>query len=713
MAFAILGNPSPQFVDSSGSPYASGTLAILDPADDTNKASYPTYDDAEAATNANSNPITLDARGSCNLWGLDNEDYKLVLKDASGATVNTDDDINLSIKGQFYATTSAEDTAAVTIVNSAIEPGNVLRYGTNTTPGTTDMTVAIQAAINVISQTGGTAYVPAGRYLYSTLYLYYDSANNAGFNSTASKAGRVTIRGDGMMNNVNFVVSSFHGTSLESNITTGNSVILAAPSGGDTSKTGLLHIKDMSFRAATSGYVLQLDEFQQESSLKRVEVRNTHANGGGITTSSHWESFWQDVTIIGAGYQFKRLPASYSTGTGFYIGVIGGDLARFDHVVVRGFNVGFDITETNNNSIFERCVAITNNYGFDVGATNRLNTFIDCHCELNTYRNFRTKGAVTGLNVVGGWWSNVTEEWHASTAYDTAQNSMVENGGNFYTCTTAGTSAGSGGPTGTGTGISDGTCVWDFESAEAISTYANVEFHADTIKPNWSGGKVGVASGTSGFLFVEDNTISPVINDVWFESAKVTMTNSVGINANGSSTGGAGRSERCRFDSPIDTDIDTPEAFLYWTDRNNKKNVRVRDIAAASGLVSISQDDVIQVSGNTQTITGLAASEGQGREVTVIWTGTGIDLTHNATSFKLAGGEDVTGAQGTWRFTTVDGTNWREVSRSVDTAVPDYTLNATAVLDRTLLASASATTLNNNNVLAALITDLQARNVIK
>ncbi len=37
-----------------------------------------------------------------------------------------------------------------------------------------------------------------------------------------------------------------------------------------------------------------------------------------------------------------------------------------------------------------------------------------------------------------------------------------------------------------------------------------------------------------------------------------------------------------------------------------------------------------------------------------------------------------------------------------------YTINATAVEDRTLLASASATTLNNNNVLAALLADLQA-----
>ncbi len=42
-----------------------------------------------------------------------------------------------------------------------------------------------------------------------------------------------------------------------------------------------------------------------------------------------------------------------------------------------------------------------------------------------------------------------------------------------------------------------------------------------------------------------------------------------------------------------------------------------------------------------------------------------------------------------------------------------YTLNAVVVQDRTLLASASATILNNNNVLAALITDLQSAGIIQ
>lgn len=41
-----------------------------------------------------------------------------------------------------------------------------------------------------------------------------------------------------------------------------------------------------------------------------------------------------------------------------------------------------------------------------------------------------------------------------------------------------------------------------------------------------------------------------------------------------------------------------------------------------------------------------------------------------------------------------------------------YILNAASVLDRTLLASASASAINNNNVLAALITDLQTAGII-
>lgn len=50
--------------------------------------------------------------------------------------------------------------------------------------------------------------------------------------------------------------------------------------------------------------------------------------------------------------------------------------------------------------------------------------------------------------------------WAGSTAY--TGGSLVTNNGNRYICTTAGTSASSGGPTTTGTAISDGTAAWDY-----------------------------------------------------------------------------------------------------------------------------------------------------------------------------------------------------------------------------------------------------------
>jgi hypothetical protein len=65
--------------------------------------------------------------------------------------------------------TAAEIAAGVTPVNYGYAPGYVDRYGTNTTPGVTDMTVAFQAAINQ-ARRGGTDVVwgPTGIYCLAT-----------------------------------------------------------------------------------------------------------------------------------------------------------------------------------------------------------------------------------------------------------------------------------------------------------------------------------------------------------------------------------------------------------------------------------------------------------------------------------------------------------------------------------------------------------------
>lgn len=68
-----------------------------------------------------------------------------------------------------FATTAAEVTAGVTIVNANYEEGHVYRYGSNTSPGVTNMTAAIQAAVDVAAaKPEGRVIFPPERMMIST-----------------------------------------------------------------------------------------------------------------------------------------------------------------------------------------------------------------------------------------------------------------------------------------------------------------------------------------------------------------------------------------------------------------------------------------------------------------------------------------------------------------------------------------------------------------
>lgn len=66
--------------------------------------------------------------------------------------------------------------------------------------------------------------------------------------------------------------------------------------------------------------------------------------------------------------------------------------------------------------------------------------------------------------------SQALNAWAGNTAY--SLHDRVKNGGNVYRCTSAGTSAGSGGPTGTGTGITDGAAEWAYVAP--LATFVGV-----------------------------------------------------------------------------------------------------------------------------------------------------------------------------------------------------------------------------------------------
>lgn len=78
---------------------------------------------------------------------------------------------------------SVADESGVTIVNHEYDVGHLYRYGTNTTPGTTDMTTALNAAISVLDGNGGELILPADAMYFNT-------------SSIEIATGRFTIRGE-------------------------------------------------------------------------------------------------------------------------------------------------------------------------------------------------------------------------------------------------------------------------------------------------------------------------------------------------------------------------------------------------------------------------------------------------------------------------------------------------------------------------------------
>ena len=95
----------------------------------------------------------------------------------ANASASCKSEIATVAREALYPITADETGAGVTPVDYSYPVGNVLRYGINTTPGTTDMTAAIQAAIDVIyAFGGGEVVIPAGTYGVSAISKVFGAA---------------------------------------------------------------------------------------------------------------------------------------------------------------------------------------------------------------------------------------------------------------------------------------------------------------------------------------------------------------------------------------------------------------------------------------------------------------------------------------------------------------------------------------------------------
>lgn len=252
---------------------------------------------------------------------------------------------SIASSGVEIPVSAAEATVGATIVNSNYEVGNVLRYGTNTTPGTTDMTAAIQAAIDVIyTQGGGDVIIPAGDYGVTALSREWIGLN--GLDVTC-----VNIRGQGKTASILRKIGAtttpilrLHALNVQSpaffisdieligNAKGHNGIqctllsrlafhrvsIYQCDIGFYSEGTQLSTFKDCTFTANNTGY--EATSFAEDNSAAIIQPNAMQFYGGEIRTNTSWgvDLLEGDLTTF-HGTNFERNGTASTSTTGAII----------------------------------------------------------------------------------------------------------------------------------------------------------------------------------------------------------------------------------------------------------------------------------------------------------------------------------------------------------------------------------------------------------
>ena len=123
MSYILSPWPKFQYVDDHGNPLANGTLWTYKAGTSTPQVTYNA-----ASGTANSNPVTLDANGSADIWIDDGKAYKYVLKDSQGAIVYSVDQINSQGSGMATVTVLTIATLKALSVSTVNIRASVLGY---------------------------------------------------------------------------------------------------------------------------------------------------------------------------------------------------------------------------------------------------------------------------------------------------------------------------------------------------------------------------------------------------------------------------------------------------------------------------------------------------------------------------------------------------------------------------------------------------------
>jgi len=532
--------------------------------------------------------------------------------------------------------------------------------------GATDDTTALQNAINAAATAGKALYIPSGKYNFTKLYFYYDATLNPNY-PQGSKTQRLKVIGDGRMTSNNIITSTDHRTILNHTATTGDGLICAIEAGKTFSYGASLNIEDMSIISATTGWVINFDPFHN-ANLKHLYVYNSNAAGNGVKLTNAFSMEVVEVNIEGGTAHFSHKSSLFSSGVGLEITGLGGRIAM-DDVLAQGFATGIDMKGQLSTAVLRTCEGLACGVGLKL-SSDVLTTLEGCVFEYNIYNNIlATNGG--SVNEINDAHTSVVPDW--ITGETVVAGDARISSGNVYYCTTGGLTAAA--PTGTGTGIADGTAVWDYQHAYSPPVTAGQKRNV-----HWA-----AASGKARSFYNSEGTDHQIRNGVTALSTDggPNYGNARSVHDSITLGGGigAGYGIEALTNSANSLVVEEPRfyAFSGSTEYVNPDYMIIRDgdgsrirykFANIAATLDIADAGYVRVNGAGSNISAITVGGGnqasRGREVTLHFLTAGATVVHStaAAGIRLNGGANfVVTTMGTLTLINDGSNHWIEKAR--------------------------------------------------
>ena len=485
-----------------------------------------------------SNPVILDSQGGAVVWGDPSIPYKLVFAPATDtdpptSPIRTVDNWYFpltagSTSAVFgVAPTAAETAAGVTVTATQYQPGNLLRYGIvpNSIAAAASNTIILTKLLNP-SVAGPTGEIFSPNTTGTDIYNFSDfiqirdgvDLNLGGTTWSVTKTGvagdvnngflfalrRVRIRDGKISVNYNNVLGL--GACGQAIVFGGRDVPVAGsplPTIFDSllsEPMNDLEVRNIKIAMSLPGTTNPSTScILMYGGLRNVIFENVEMDGGSACYAGiEYEFGWATNTSPNSTRQTSHMHnAKFKnvsiTNIGSPSGAVGG-------ISLGGaYNVEIDNLYVNNSPV------MVNSYVGEASFYRPWTSVDDIGAKHNLLIKNAVGGSITGssgINCVGAQKPSANggylwKQWLANTAY--VVNQTAYNGGNVYVCTVAGTSAGSGGPGGTGTGITDGGVTWNYIPLTAWTDLMDLTL--ENIRMDGTSTGFGVSTSASRLLF--------------------------------------------------------------------------------------------------------------------------------------------------------------------------------------------------------------------